>query len=657
MYEISIDNGGTTQLIHETDSHSLRRLAAGKLAEEVSGIPSFSFTVPASNPCFASGLIDRKTILTMTNIRTNEVEFEGTLLNSTTSMSTSGVLSKKAVAEGFLAYLCDSVQPYHHYEGKTVTEFLTALLDWHNSITPAEKHITLGSCDFSGDNTNSKTTAYRSTLEEIKINLIERIGGEIRVRRVNGSLVLDFLHQYGTTSSTKIELAKNMKSLAVSSDSTHIVSRLIPLGAQLDPGNSAERLDITSVNSGCMYIDDAAAIAAYGVIVGTVTFDDITVASNLLSAGQAYLANNNRIKKSYAGQVLDLSILDSSQQSIRAGNTYTFVNSFMGLNEPLRVMKRTVDIYKPWSPQIEIGDKSERMTDIAVRTNQLIEYELPQRENSILSSARDIATALINAGINGYVVVNGNEILIMDTPDKETATKVWRWNSGGFGYSSNGYEGPYSTAITMNGAIVADFITAGVLRGIEINNGSGTFHVDSSGNVVASSMTINGGVINNGNGTFSVDANGNVSASAITINNGSGTFYVDSSGNVTASAISITGGTINITTQDNTRSIIKLNGNNVHNWQLPGGWQLISDTNDTEVTADGFAIRLYKNASTSSPTTTLTINALAGQIDADGQINAGGNISSDSDVIAHDTGGAAISMRNLASRVAALENQ
>jgi hypothetical protein len=54
---------------------------------------------------------------------------------------------------------------------------------------------------------------------------------------------------------------------------------------------------------------------------------------------------------------------------------------------------------------------------------------------------------------------------------------------------------------------------------------------------------------------------------------------------------------------------------------------------------------------------TLTINALAGQIDADGQINAGGNISSGSDVIAHDTGRNAISMRNLASRVAALENQ
>lgn len=84
----------------------------------------------------------------------------------------------------------------------------------------------------------------------------------------------------------------------------------------------------------------------------------------------------------------------------------------------------------------------------------------------------------------------------MDTPSKDTATKVWRWNVGGFGYSSNGYEGPYTTAITMDGAIVADFITAGVLRGIEITNGNGTFHVAANGTVSASAIDITGGSIN-----------------------------------------------------------------------------------------------------------------------------------------------------------------
>ena len=85
----------------------------------------------------------------------------------------------------------------------------------------------------------------------------------------------------------------------------------------------------------------------------------------------------------------------------------------------------------------------------------------------------------------------------MDTPDKATATKVWRWNAGGFAYSSTGYDGDYgNAAITMDGAIVADFITAGVLRGIEILNGDGSFHVAVDGTVTASKLNVTGGRVN-----------------------------------------------------------------------------------------------------------------------------------------------------------------
>lgn len=496
MYKVTISNGTTEKILHESDTLSLNRLSAGQFSEEVNQIPSFNFTIPVSNPCFADDLNDRKDIVTVVDTRTGETEFEGTLLTHNDTMSSSGKLAKTAVCEGFLGYLCDSIQPYHHYENYTIAEFLTAVLEKHNAIVSEEKRIYLGLCDFSGDNTNSKTTAYRNTLEEIRINLIERVGGEMRVRRVDGKLVFDFLTQYGTKSDTRIELAKNMKSLDVKTDSTNIITRLIPLGCQLNEGETAERLDISSVNNGKMYIDDEAAIAKFGIIVGTAEFDDITLPENLMSAGEEYLKNNNRIRKAYEAQILDLSLINASYKNIRCGNTYRFVNGFMGLDEELRIMKRTVDIYKPYSPTVEIGDKAERITDVSVRTAQMIEYEFPQQKLDILASAKATATALINAGINGYVVVNPNEILIMDTPDKETATNVWRWNSGGFGYSSTGYDGDYDTAMTMDGAIVADFITAGVLRGLEISNGDGTFHVSTDGKVKASAIDITGGSIN-----------------------------------------------------------------------------------------------------------------------------------------------------------------
>ena len=503
MYTISIINGNNTEIIHENDPDSIRRLRSGKWADEVNCVPSFDFSMLAVHPCY-SALHDRKTVVSVFNTITNDVDFEGPLIMSNEDVTANGKAYKSCICEGYLGYLCDSIQPYHHYENKTITEFLMAILDYHNSVTPPEKHITLGSCDFSGDNTNSKTTAYRNTLEEIKINLIERVGGEIRIRKVNGSLVLDFLHQYGTKQDTVIELAKNIYSLNVSTDSSNIITRLIPLGAQLSD-DSAERLTIADVNSGCIYLDDNAAIEQYGIIMGTQIFDDITLPENLIQRGRESLANNNRIRKAYAAQVLDLSLIDNSEDGIKVGNTYRFRHSVLGLDEDLRLLKVSVDIFKPYRPEVEIGDKAERITDITTRTARLIEYDLPEQKIDILASAKATATALINAGINGYVVVNTNEILIMDTPSKETATKVWRWNSGGFGYSSTGYNGTYSTAMTMDGAIVADFITAGVLRGMEIINGNNTFHVDTNGNVSAAAINITGGSINIETNSESVD--------------------------------------------------------------------------------------------------------------------------------------------------------
>lgn len=616
MYRISVVNNGTSSAIHEPDPDSDRRLLSGSFVEEVNQIPSFAFNISPFNPMYDS-LHDRKSVVSVVNTKTNETEFEGTVLYSEKQMTGSGTIYRSVTCEGYLGYLCDSIQPYRHYDGYTVQEFVSALLDCHNALVSEEKRIYLGSCDFSGDNTNSKTTAYRTTLEELKVNLVERVGGEMRIRKVNGKLVLDFLRQYGSTSSTVVELADNLISLDVKTDSTSIITRLVPLGAQLSPDESAERLNISSVNNGKIYIDDTAAIAKYGIIAGKVEFDDITLPQNLLSAGRKYLENNNRIQKAYKAQVLDLSPLYDSYEGFRAGNTYHFKNKLLGIDEELRLIKRTVDIYKPHKPSVEIGDKSEKITDISVRTARIIEYDMPQQKIDILASAKATATALINAGINGYVVVNSNEILIMDTPDKETATKVWRWNAGGFGYSSTGYNGTYGTAITMDGAIVADFITAGVLRGVEIVNGNDTFHVSEDGTVNASAISITGGVINNGNGTFTVAADGTVNASAI----------------------NITGGSVNISTASESYDVIQLSCGDWSHKQSPLEWRLKNTATGCEMIAQAGA--MYFNNGSDTKVYIGTAN---------------GNIIAEDFRIRYDNDGTAASY-SIADSIAALQRQ
>jgi hypothetical protein len=98
-----------------------------------------------------------------------------------------------------------------------------------------------------------------------------------------------------------------------------------------------------------------------------------------------------------------------------------------------------------------------------------------ERVYSTLQKAILDATNAIAGNSGGYVMMHDtnndgkpDEILILDIEDLTLATKVWRWNKEGLGYANNpagnAYLGPYKTAITADGQIVADFITTGTLN-------------------------------------------------------------------------------------------------------------------------------------------------------------------------------------------------
>lgn len=90
-------------------------------------------------------------------------------------------------------------------------------------------------------------------------------------------------------------------------------------------------------------------------------------------------------------------------------------------------------------------------------------------QSNLEDAIRD-ASDIITGTAGGYVVIHDtdndgqpDEILIMNTSSIDTATKVWRWNAGGLGYSTTGYAGTYETAIDSQGRIVANKITTGNL--------------------------------------------------------------------------------------------------------------------------------------------------------------------------------------------------
>lgn len=148
-------------------------------------------------------------------------------------------------------------------------------------------------------------------------------------------------------------------------------------------------------------------------------------------------------------------------------DTVTVQFERLGVDAKAEIVKIATDVLLERYESVEIGSIRANIADTIAGQQQ----EIQQRPTtSAMQQAVNNATNWITGTNGGYVVFRRNaegqpyEILIMDRPSIDTATKVWRWNNGGLGYSSNGYNGPYTTAITQDGVIVADFITAGTLN-------------------------------------------------------------------------------------------------------------------------------------------------------------------------------------------------
>ena len=153
-------------------------------------------------------------------------------------------------------------------------------------------------------------------------------------------------------------------------------------------------------------------------------------------------------------------------------DTVTIRHSILGVSVSAMVIETVYDTLAERYKSISLGQsKSSMITTISEVQSTVDKVESTVgRFPKLLQTAIGKATGLITGQSGGYVVINTDsesgqpyELLILDAPSIDEAVNVWRWNVGGLGFSHNGYNGPYETAITADGQIVADFITSGSL--------------------------------------------------------------------------------------------------------------------------------------------------------------------------------------------------
>ena len=138
----------------------------------------------------------------------------------------------------------------------------------------------------------------------------------------------------------------------------------------------------------------------------------------------------------------------------------------LGVNARAKVVQTVYDVLAGRYESITLGEASTNLADTIVAQDKAINAKA---DTGDLEAAAANASAWITGNKGGYVVLRRNadgqpyELLIMDKPTIEEATKVWRFNKSGLGYSSTGYNGTYGLAMTQDGQIVADYITTGTL--------------------------------------------------------------------------------------------------------------------------------------------------------------------------------------------------
>lgn len=375
MYQVSIFNEGVETVIHNPNVNNLKT-SIGSFALGINVICSFEFTINMNNPGY-SLIYPRKTLIKVYNTIQKKFSFEGYVLIQNYKMSDEGLYTTSYTCVDEKNFLKNSMQRHNEIHNTTPKEMLRIMLDVHNKQVEEDKRFVLGEVTVTNptDNVYRYLTQDQNTWDAIFDKLIDRVGGELQLRKVNGVRYLDWLTEVGQVKETEIRVSKNLMNAEKEINTIDTYTRLIPLGARVESDDpnatdaSEQRITIASVNNGKDYIDDLESQKKFGIIEAYIIFDDVNQPSILKAKGEAEIHSNSLVRSSNAITALDLSTIGKDIDSFEVGNYYPLVNPAIS-NELVRVVEKRVDINEPHKASLTIGDKAIRASQFQAEANQ-----------------------------------------------------------------------------------------------------------------------------------------------------------------------------------------------------------------------------------------------------------------------------------------------
>ena len=318
-----------------------------------------------------------------------------------------------------------------------------------------------------------KPKSIRSVLGGSEGSLISLWGGEFEW---DNFCVLH--HQgRGTSTGVVIEYGKNLTSLEQDSDLTSVYTDLLPYAVISDmDGNET----VVTLTEHIIPIAETTLVQRKTLIkdfTDSYGMDEEITEENLRAKAEKYIENNPLGVESPSLKISFEPLWKQPEyaavlERVSLCDRVTIKHTELGVKATAKVIKTQYDTLAEKYISITLGSVRSTLVDAVTDTQSSITsaVEKVDRLPSLMASAIQNATNLITGQTGGYVVLHTDskigqpyELLIMDSPNLEDAVNIWRWNVGGLGFSSHGYNGPYETAITNDGQIVADFITSGTL--------------------------------------------------------------------------------------------------------------------------------------------------------------------------------------------------
>lgn len=353
-----------------------------RLKLEVNKVGGFDFTIYPTHPLYGS-IQKLKSVIEL--YQDDILIFRGRVLSDEMGF----YKNKDITCEGDLAFFNDTITRPYNFTG-TISDFLTLIISGHNAQVEANKQFTLGTVTVTDPNNTIVRASidYAKTWDVINDKLLDILGGYITIRREGATNYIDYLVDSPYQSTQAIEFGTNLLDIIKETRADTIVTALIPLGAKIEDaeGNETdERLTIASVNGGLDYVHDQAAVDQYGWVFATETWDDVTVANNLLTKANARLAVLINLGVSVTLRAIDLSMIDTNIDELRVFEYIQVTSAPHGLDTMAMIDKIEIDLldakrntvrlgfaYDTFTEKQALSDKAIRQIKADYATNQAV---------------------------------------------------------------------------------------------------------------------------------------------------------------------------------------------------------------------------------------------------------------------------------------------